>query len=69
MTEPEPSIQRRPFKSITRTIEPLGRYATLDAVCVEGRAWWLITGCDDAPEEWTELPALPEIDGDTMIFP
>ena len=60
---------RRPFKSITRTIDPLGRWATLDAICIEGRAWWLVVGCDDAPEEWTEIPALPGTDGEPVFFP
>jgi hypothetical protein len=31
----------------------------LDALDADGRAWWLIVGNPDAPEDWTELLPLP----------
>ena len=52
---------RRRFVSLTRTVLPDGGH-TLDAICEEGRAWWLIVGNDEAPEDWTELFPLPEVE-------
>ena len=47
-----------PFVSLTRTVLPYTRYV-LDAIDADGRAWWLIAGDLDAPEDWTELLPLP----------
>jgi hypothetical protein len=52
-------MRPRRFKSITRTVNRFGSH-TLDAICEEGRAWWLIVGDDEAPEVWTELLPLPD---------
>ena len=52
------------FISITRTIDPLGRYSTLDAIDEQGRAWWIVVGCDDAPETWTRTIPLPQEEGE-----
>lgn len=48
------------FTSITRAVDPLGRYSMLDAIDEQGCAWWLIAGCDDAPETWTRTIPLPQ---------
>jgi hypothetical protein len=53
-----PYSRPRRFASLTRTVLPDGAH-TLDAICEEGRAWWLIVGNDKAPDTWGELPPLP----------
>ena len=54
---PPPSGPRR-FVSLTRTQMPEG-YLVLDAIDTDGRAWWLVRGVDEAPDDWTELRRLP----------
>jgi hypothetical protein len=49
---------KRRFVSLTRTVHD--NYCTLDAICDEGRAWWLVAGIDGAPDDWTEMQPLPE---------
>ena len=63
-----PEQRLRRFASLTRTVNPNGTH-TLDAIDQFGRAWWLVVGCDDAPEEWTQIPALPETDGEAVFYP
>ena len=49
--------KQRRFVSITRTSSD--GYHTIDAIDDEGQAWWLIAGCDHAPEDWTKHQPLP----------
>jgi hypothetical protein len=51
--------RRRRFVSISRHQNPDGSH-TLDAICEEGRAWWLVLGIDEAPLNWTESLQLPK---------
>ena len=56
------SKRRRRFVAIDRTTDPSG-FDSIDAICEQGRAWscyWQIN--NHAYSEWTELPALPEIE-------
>ena len=51
-----------PYHSLTRTVLPDTSHV-LDAIDADGRAWWLIVGDPDAPEDWTELLPLPGVEG------
>jgi hypothetical protein len=51
-------LPRRRFVQISRTVQANGAH-TIDAIDDDGRAWWLVAGHEDAPEEWTELLPLP----------
>ena len=52
------------FISIKRTMHPLAHWAVLDAIDQDGCAWWLMIGCDDAPETWTRTTPLPQPEDD-----
>jgi len=51
----------RRFVSVSRVLSQHND-AVIDAVCEEGRAWWLVLGPDNAPDNWTELLPLPRIE-------
>lgn len=53
--------QPRRFASLTRTPTPQG-FTVLDAIDTDGRAWWLVLGDDAAPDDWTELEPLPDVE-------
>jgi len=53
--------RRRRFVSINRVLSQHND-ALIDAICEEGRAWWLVIGSDNAPYNWSELRPLPEIE-------
>ena len=55
---PPPSGPRRFAAPPRRVIDRDGRHI-LDAVDPDGRAWWLVRGVDEAPDDWTELRRLP----------
>lgn len=49
----------RGFVHITRVIDPVNGYHTIDAIDEDGRAWWLIRGNSHAPDQWVETLPLP----------
>jgi hypothetical protein len=53
--------RRRRFVSVNR-VRSQDRRTVIDAICEEGRAWWLVIGDSGVPEGWSELRPLPEIE-------
>lgn len=49
----------RRFVQITRVIDAVNGYHTIDAIDEDGRAWWLIRGTSHAPDQWVETLPLP----------
>ena len=60
--------RRRRFVSVNRVLSTRND-TVIDAICEEGRAWWLVIGPDNAPYDWSELRPLPEIEVDVAEQP
>jgi hypothetical protein len=54
--------RRRRFVSVSRTTFSTSTIQSIDAICEEGRAWWLAIESHYGVGNWTELLPLPEIE-------
>jgi len=54
--------RRRRFVSVSRTMTSASTIQSIDAICEEGRAWWLTIGSYNDHEDWSELRPLPSIE-------